>query len=356
MAEIDGIGDAVLGGAMAGAVEPATGLVDGDGHTREVSCLNCGTPLSGDYCHACGQRGHVHRTLTAFFHDLLHGVLHFEGKVWRTLPMLAWCPGLLTRRYIDGERARFVSPIALFLFAVFLMFAVISASGAPFRVGDMDINSSDGLDQSIDESIASQKNEVAELEQALATVPGEGRAAMEAALVEERKDLVLLEKMKADGVASAIISREDSNFNSNVGWLNQAYLKAKRNPQLLIYKLQSSSYKFSWALIPLSVPFLWLLFPFSRRFRLYDHTVFVTYSLAFMMLLVVAMSLWSLTGLGGAMAVMFLVPPIHMYRQLRGAYGLSRISAAWRTVLLCLFAGTALLLFGLMMLAIGVTG
>ena len=98
------------------------------------------------------------------------------------------------------------------------------------------------------------------------------------------------------------------------------------------------------------------MFPFSRRFRLYDHTVFVTYSLAFMMLLVVAMSLWSLTGLGGAMAVMFLVPPIHMYRQLRGAYDLSRISAAWRTVLLCLFAGTALLLFGLMMLAIGVTG
>ena len=54
----------------------------------------------------------------------LHGVLHFEGKIWRTLPLLAWKPGELTRRYIDGERARFVSPIALFLFSVFLMFAV----------------------------------------------------------------------------------------------------------------------------------------------------------------------------------------------------------------------------------------
>ena len=40
----------------------------------------------------------------------------------RTLPMLAWKPGELTRRYIDGQRARFVSPIALFLFCVFLMF------------------------------------------------------------------------------------------------------------------------------------------------------------------------------------------------------------------------------------------
>ena len=34
-------------------------------------------------------------------------------------------PGELTRRYIDGQRASFVSPIALFLFCVFFMFAVV---------------------------------------------------------------------------------------------------------------------------------------------------------------------------------------------------------------------------------------
>ena len=36
----------------------------------------------------------------------LHGVLHFEGKIWHTLPLLAWRPGELTRRYIDGQRAQ----------------------------------------------------------------------------------------------------------------------------------------------------------------------------------------------------------------------------------------------------------
>ncbi|MEO7240329.1 MAG: DUF3667 domain-containing protein, partial [Sphingomicrobium sp.] len=100
-----------------------------DGHTHERNCLNCGCALCGEYCHCCGQRAHVHRTLTAFWHDLAHGVLHFEGKIWRTLPLLAWRPGELTRRYIDGQRARFVSPIALFLFAVFMMFAVVGFSG-----------------------------------------------------------------------------------------------------------------------------------------------------------------------------------------------------------------------------------
>ena len=93
-------------------------------------CLNCGTALIGEFCHACGQNGHVHRTLGSIGHDLLHGVFHFEGKIWRTLPMLVAHPGSLTRRYIDGERARFVSPLALFLFFVFLMFATISSWAA----------------------------------------------------------------------------------------------------------------------------------------------------------------------------------------------------------------------------------
>lgn len=38
-------------------------------------------------------------------------------------------PGRLTRRYIDGERVKFVSPMALFLFTVFLMFAVFAFTG-----------------------------------------------------------------------------------------------------------------------------------------------------------------------------------------------------------------------------------
>ena len=45
------------------------------------------------------------------------------------LPLLALQPGKLTREYIDGRRASYVSPIALFLFVVFLTFAVFNATG-----------------------------------------------------------------------------------------------------------------------------------------------------------------------------------------------------------------------------------
>ncbi len=69
----------------------------------------------------------AHRTLSAFGHDILHSVLHFDGKIWRTLPMLFWKPGELTRRYVHGECAKFVSPLALFLFSVFLTFAAFNS-------------------------------------------------------------------------------------------------------------------------------------------------------------------------------------------------------------------------------------
>ena len=66
--------------------------------------------------------------------------------------------------------------------------------------------------------------------------------------------------------------------------------KWQQNPGLMAYKLQANSYKFSWLLIPLSVPFVWLLFAWRRRFGAYDHAVFVTYSLCFMSLLFVTIA------------------------------------------------------------------
>ena len=116
---------------------------------------------------------------------------------------------------------------------------------------------------------------------------------------------------------------------------------------------QDAASKFSWLLIPLSVPFLWLLFPLSRRYRLYDHTVFVTYSLSFMLLLAVVGSLLLSAGVGVA-GLLFLVPPVHMYRQLKGAYELTRFGALWRTIALVLFAFVVALLFFIAMVAIGV--
>ena len=146
----------------------------------------------------------------------------------------------------------------------------------------------------------------------------------------------------------------------DTGWkrLDKGLDKAAENPNLILYKLQSNAYKFAWALIPLSLPFLWLLFPFSRRFGLYDHAVFVTYSLCFVSLLLIAMSLIGLAGV--ASGTLFLLAcvavPIHMYKQLRGTYACRRLGAAVRMMLLFVGASIAVTVFGLLLVGLGLVG
>jgi hypothetical protein len=382
---IEGIGEAVTGGLLARAAEPQAGE---SAHPAEGNCLNCGAALVGDFCHRCGQKGHVHRTLAAFWHDLMHSVFHFEGKIWRTLPLLAWRPGELTRRYVEGERANFVSPVALFLFTVFLMFAVFSLLGSPFDLSSPDSTPAQQRAEAEREfqreraetaaelnELRAERAQLARSGQLTASVDARIRnAEMELRLEERlfRQALTLIdsEERRDAALAASETARENAREEGNVqgdristevDWVDKALRKAQENPQLLAYKLQNNAYKFSWALIPISVPFVWLLFLHRRRYRrykAYDHTVFVTYSIAFMSLGWIVLSLLRPLGFGEtltAFAIAF-IPPLHMYRQLRGAYRLSRWSAVWRTLVLVIFAFMAGGLFFGLLVTLGAFG
>lgn len=342
MGEFEAVGEVVTGAMVGRAVEPKAGEVGADGHTHERNCLNCGAALAGEFCHACGQHAHVHRTLTSFFHDLLHGLLHFEGKIWNTLPLLVWKPGELTRRYIDGERAKFVSPIALFLFSIFLMFAAVSLLGG---VGGLPAEAKQGLQ----EELRSDQRKLGELEaqRDAAEKAGQPTAKLNERIGDLKDEIRAIEDVRSGNI-------DDMGIETKVpGWIGDSVSKAARNPELVAYKLKTNAYKFSWMIIPLSVPFVWLLFPFSRRFRLYDHTVFVTYSLCFMSLLVVAGLIFGAVGMASMAGLLWLLPPFHMYRQLKGAYALGRASALWRTMLLQTFALIVVGLFSAVLVGVG---
>ena len=376
---IEGLGEAVTGGMIARAVEPEAGEASGE---RHGACLNCGAPLVGSYCHDCGQKGHVHRTLRGFGHDLLHSVLHFEGKIWRTLPMLVWRPGELTRRYVEGERARFVSPIALFLFSAFLMFAVFSLVGGPMDFSSPDRTPAEAraeLQREFERELAESRTEFGRLQAERARLAGAREPTAEIDAEMEGLQREMRTEQQVFRQAMALIGAEErreagqagepardatttgDEMTSDIPMLDKAWRHAKENPELLAYKLQTNAYKYSWALIPISVPFVWLLFLHRRRYRqykAYDHTVFVTYSIAFMSLGFIVLSLLRGIGAGGGLTglALILVPPIHIYRQLRGAYQLSRWSAIWRTFLLIMFAFTAGGLFFMLLVTLGAMG
>lgn len=336
-------GDMVGAGLAAGAIERerlGAAMVGSDGHTHESACLNCGATLAGPFCAACGQGAHVHRTMLAFVHDLLHGVFHFEGRVWHTLPLLVVDPGGLTRRYIDGQRVRFVSPLALFLFCVFVMFATMQQATGTLQ--------SQVANQSRDWSRGS-----AQIAQDLTKLRQE--RSQRAAHGEDTGDLDMQIRtlQSVSGALPEMAKRPEAVFDIRTGIapIDAAAARVAENPALTLYKLESHAYKYSWLLIPISVPLVWLLFPFSRRFAIYDHTVFVTYSLCFMTLLVVAIALGGKLGLGSGTSWLLLAPPVHMFMQLRGAYQCSALGAALRTFALLTMSAIALTIWAAVILA-----
>jgi Protein of unknown function (DUF3667) len=320
-----------------GAMDPVGGSrADAGGGT---ACLNCNSVLRGPFCSACGQKAQLPRSLRSFFADFAAGVLNFDGKFWRTLPMLAWCPGDLTRRYVDGERVRFISPVGLYLFTVFLMFAVLGLSG-----GLQALSSGEDFYAGAirDEQAKLRKLETQRREQVAA---GQEVVKLDLEIDETKADLAGLEQVRS-GKADL------DGLEGSPDFVRDAVTKTMANPQAAMTKVQQAASTYSWLLIPLSVPALRLLFPFRRR-RMYDHTVFVTYSLSFMMVLVVVGGLMTLLGAGAYLPWLSLIPPWHMYRQLKGAYGLSRMGALLRTSLLLVASFMILLVWFMIIVAVG---
>ena len=373
----EGVGGVIEGGLAGSAVEPEGGK-DGEITIYDAeSCANCKTVHTALYCPQCGQKRHVHRTLTAIFNDLIHGVLHLDGKFWLTLPLLVFKPGKLTRRYIDGERAKFVSPMAMFLFSVFAMFAIFQMIGLTAPT-DLTAPSPEVIETRLTTEL--EKNEAAladvESELADASINQERREELESdrdrlqgerSQMEDIADLpfINVEETPAPEEGPQTIALDESGNTrmtmeeTGIQFLDEGLGKKWReNPGLMIYKLQANAYKFSWLLIPLSVPFVWLTFAWRRRFKAYDHAIFVTYSLAFMSLFAIALTVLGFAGLGTPwipLAIIF-VPVIHMYKQLRGTYQITRIGAFLRTIFLAGFCFCTATIFFIMLLAIGALG
>ncbi|MEZ5998640.1 MAG: DUF3667 domain-containing protein [Hyphomonas sp.] len=52
-----------------------------------------------------------------------------DSRLWRSIPLLLFRPGRLTRNYLDGKRARYVPPFRLFLLSSVLFFLTVFGLG-----------------------------------------------------------------------------------------------------------------------------------------------------------------------------------------------------------------------------------
>jgi hypothetical protein len=447
--EIEAAGAAITAGIAARTIEGKSAASE----AVHGPCANCGTEVNGRFCANCGQPGHVHRTLGHFLEEAIHGVFHFDTRAWRTLPMLAFRPGTLTRRYTMGERSRFISPVALFLFTVFMMFLAFALtgeqSGPSVRTPTTQLNANveearaDLLEAQSD--LAREEAELARIRADPAAGPGEAagqegavtgaRAALTGAEASLRRATERLDKRKAhiaeltrardqlrinadnarantdpadlqaiefslqqiektladpegppDGITATIgpdggvttgfnletasaqtifqqireaNARGEINVNMGVESWNEKIRHKLDNPELAWYKIQNTAYKFSFLLIPISLPFVWLMFAWKRGTTLFDHSVFVLYSLSFVSLLLIILvmlgRIWPAT-LGVVGPGVLLAVPAHMFFQLKGGYKLGVFSALWRTAYLSLMAVFCLVLFLFVIMVLGLLG
>jgi hypothetical protein len=367
MVDIEAAGGAATSGLIGAAIEKPTGYA-GEAHE---ACTDCGEPTSGKFCSNCGQPTHVHRSLFHLVEEVLHGVLHFDARIWRTLPLLLLNPGRLTREWIQGKRTRYISPLAIFLFTVFLMFFIMSFGGTNV------INA-----EPLEERIADARTAVTDLEASIAEA--EARAAagepgaqatadgLRGGLIGAQTRLEALEAARtsaprADGYevgswqAEMVDAVQERRVSIGIGdeQFREKILHKLANPEFAVYKIQQTAYKFAFLLVPLSIPFVWLLFVWKRGFTWYDHGVFVLYSLTFISILTMLMGVlgqWNGWFTSTLASLLSLTVPVHMFAQLKGTYGLSIFSALWRTLFLLFFCVMTSVIFLLAIIVLGLTG
>lgn len=341
-------------GAAAALTTERNSSSKADGAEPEA-CPDCGAPLTGPHCARCGQSAHVPRSFAAWWRDtILHGVVHPEGRFWTTLSLLVVRPGELTRRYVAGERTKFVSPPGMFLFGFFVLFAAMIATGADkglagdasptMSMARAELDLRETIDKAAEERPAPGE-----------AAPGSGEAAQdvfaeleawqEGRQARAENALFFIEQAQRAWAADGNpIPRENGLDRAGVNLVRQQL----SDPALFATKLQSHAHRFSWLLIPLLIPFMWLLFVNGRRqLGFYHHASFVTYSLAFASLLATASVLLAAAGVGAAVAVSLfgLGVLVHGSVQMKGAYPIGWGGAVVRAVLLMAFAPIALALF-----------
>lgn len=431
------------------AVDAPSGSA-GKNHSALIgtACKNCGTILAGDYCHACGQTAHVHRSFLHVLEEVVHGITHVDSKTWRSLPMLIFRPGTMTRNYVMGHRSRYVPPATVFLGSIFAMFLVFAFVGGPSFVKqntettvDRISASSDRMTTALEDlkearadlklareqlaaekakpvaaqnpvNVRSRQEEVkaaataleavivryrdaerdvakastatpdviaggikekrlselqAERKAAVASGDKVAVAAVDAAIALVKASPAETPKGEAKNVTSegedfqaafAKFLKEDVEVDTPWPTFNKKLKHKFENPELFLYKLQNTVYKFSFLLIPISLPFIWLLLFWKRGVTLYDHAVFALYSLSFMSFLFLALALtshwvdWSQYS-----GWIFLAVLCHTYFQFKGAYALGWFSAFWRTtIFIFVFAPITLGLFFTSIIVLGAVG
>lgn len=223
---------------------PSAGVVAAEAQPPARRCQNCGEPLYGEHCHACGQptKGLV-RHFSSILGDFADTVFNVDGRIFRTLGPLLFKPGHLSLEYFAGRRVRYVSPVRLFVFTCLFAF-LLTRCTVDSDLGE--INSGGGIAgaATVEEVIALRDAALAGIDRGSAEgreVPGLAEGLEQARrAVQDAADKRIAELESGDAEAAAQLSvRAEPRINfGSEAWhptdnpLHLAWLPEAGNRQL----------------------------------------------------------------------------------------------------------------------------
>ena len=304
-------------------------------------CQNCGAPLHGEYCSACGQplKGMI-RTLSSMLHDVADTIFNIDSRIFRTLGPLYFRPGYLTNEYFAGRRVRYVTPFRLYFFLSVLAFFVVQ-----FTLSDVNMNN-----VVIDDNGIGAAQTPAEVEKARDEIiakyskqadGGAGQAIKNANRKAEQRLAYLkrIEEAKTKGEPPPVDKSEDStdlNFNDvpwdaqknpvHIAWLpafannhlNGAIGHAKDNlprirkdPKPFLLGAFGMLAQVLFVLMPLFALLLKIFYIFKRRLYM-EHLIVALHSHAFVFLSMLALTLAGLARSWAAESAPMLAPLLRL--------------------------------------------
>ena len=97
--------------------------------TRDT-CLNCNKPLSEEYkyCPNCGQKNRDNNvSVGTLLGDVFSNYFSLDSKFAKSFVPFFFKPGVLTNRFVEGKRVRFIQPVRLYVVTSLMFFFIMTS-------------------------------------------------------------------------------------------------------------------------------------------------------------------------------------------------------------------------------------
>lgn len=341
---------------------PPSPVVERPPRPEPRRCLDCGAPLEGKYCVACGQRGQLRSlSLPALAHDAIHDLAHLDSRVWRTLLALLLRPGFLTNEFLAGRRTRYLPPFRLYLVLSIIFFVLLSCQPPEQGLvlgGSAPSGERSGVVSGADpEALRLAMEELSrEIARASPSDAGGNGSTSESAASTAAKAAAAISKAATEPDSSVIADADCNRLSWNLlgrTWIEPRLKRVCENLKTVSKRefgraMYRNMPKMMFLFLPLLALVNLMLYA-SRRRKYVEHLLFYVHFHAFtfllltLQILLVAMLQWvGLRSIGGLVtfaAVSYLF--VALFMAMRAVYGQSRPLTTLKYVVVLLAYGVS---------------